>query len=244
MPPTTTPQANKTPNKTLSDALAELASVRDEARVQMHLLSLEAKQRWNELEAKLEALPSDGAADTAITRLRELTRLARAFVDEHRHPVSDSAAAIMTREVRTCSPDDSLNEAARIMWESDCGAVPVTDASGKLLGVITDRDVCMAAYTRGQPLWACAVRSVMSTPGYSCAATDSIERIADTMREHRIRRLPVTDSDGRLIGIVSLADLARSLQSGSGASARWASFAATVAAISTPHSSHQVSAAQ
>jgi CBS domain-containing protein len=239
--PTTT---SHPPNKTIADALAELASVRDEARVQMHLLSLEAKQRWNELEAKLEALPSDGAADTALTRLRELTRVARAFVDEHRRPANDSAAAIMTRQVRTCSPDDSLNEAARIMWESDCGAVPVTDAGGKLLGVITDRDVCMAAYTRGQPLWACAVGSVMSAPCYYCAPTDSIERIADTMREHRIRRLPVADSEGRLLGIVAIADLVRSLQSSGGASSRAPWFAATLAEISTPHATHQVSAAQ
>lgn len=223
--------------KTLSDALAELASVRDEVRVQMHLLSMDAKQSWNELEAKLEAVvPGDGPAETALLRLRELTRLARAFVDDHRRPATGTAAAVMTRNVRTCSADDSLNQAARIMWEVDCGAVPVIDSDGKLIGIVTDRDVCMAAYTRGQPIWACVVGSVMSTPSHHCAPHHSVEQIAEIMREHQIRRVPVTDSAGQLVGLVSLADLARYVDSNAGSSGRAPWFTATIAAVSAPQS--------
>lgn len=235
-----------TPNthsKTLSDALAELSAVRDEVRVQMHLLTLDAKQRWNELEAKLDAVtPGDSAAETALLRLRELTRLARAFVDEHRGPDAGTAAAVMTRNVRTCSVDDSLNQAASIMWEADCGAVPVIDSDGKLLGIVTDRDVCMAAYTRGQPLWACVVGSVMSAPTQYCSPSQPLELVAKIMREHQIRRVPVADSDGRLVGMVSLADLARYVDSSSGSSGRAPWFAATVAAVSTPQASQSAAA--
>ena len=200
----------------------------------MHLFSMDAKQRWNELEAKLQAVANDGATDNALTRLRELTRVTRAFIEEHRHPNAGTVASIMTRNVHTCSRDDSLNQAARVMWEADCGAVPVVDSDGKLLGIITDRDVCMAAYTRGQPIWACVVGSVMSTPCRSCAPDDPLERVVELMRDYRIRRIPVTDGEGRLLGIVSLADLSRFVNSSAGA-ARLPLLASTMAAVSAPH---------
>ena len=150
----------------------------------------------------------------------------------------------MSQGVRTCSPDDSLNHVARILWEADCGAVPVTDAEGRLLGIITDRDVCMASYTRGQPLWACSVSSVMSTPVHHCAPDDSAEHVAEIMRAHQVRRVPVAAPDGRLLGMVSLADIARFVHS-SGSTSRLPWFAATVAAISTPHvPQHAATAAQ
>lgn len=238
-----TTSTSHSPSKTINDALAELVSVRDEARVQMHLFSLDAKQSWNELEAKLAALPSEGPAETALVSLRELTRAARAFIDQHRRPAKDSAAAIMTRNVHTCSADDPLDRAARIMWDADCGSVPVLDSDGKLLGIVTDRDVCMAAYTRGMPISGATVGSVMSTPCHHCAPTDSIERVGEIMREHRIRRVPVADSDGRLLGLVSLADLAHQVHASGGTPARLPWFAATVAAISAPHAAPQAEAA-
>jgi hypothetical protein len=75
------------PTKNLADALAELASVRDEARVQMHLFSLEAKQRWNEIEAKIEAASGKGSVgESALSALFELSRAAREFIEEHRRP--------------------------------------------------------------------------------------------------------------------------------------------------------------
>jgi CBS domain-containing protein len=232
------------PNKTVSDALAELSAVRDEARVQLHLFSLDAKQRWAEFEAKILALSnSERPGEVALSSLREMTRAARDFVEEHRRSALATAGAIMTRNVGSCSPDESLTNAARVMWEADCGAVPVLDPKGMLLGVITDRDICMAAYTRGQPLWACAVRSVMSTPTYTCTPEDSVDRVAEIMRTHKVRRVPVVDADKRLVGMVSLADLARFVQS-SGTSSRLAWFAETVASVSVPQAGPAAVAAQ
>ena len=65
---------------------------------------------------------------------------------------------LMTREVQCCAVGDSLNEAARIMWESDCGVVPVVDSEHRVVGVVTDRDISMAAYTRGRTLQDVSIR--------------------------------------------------------------------------------------
>jgi CBS domain-containing protein len=116
---------------------------------------------------------------------------------------------IMTRNVRTCSPDSPLNEAARIMWERDCGFVPVTEpGSKKLCGVVTDRDICMAAYTRNTPLTDIRVGAVMSRKLETCRAEDDVSVACDRMRERQIRRLPVTDGGGHLVGLIALNDLA------------------------------------
>lgn len=233
-----------TPHRTLSEALAELAAVRDEARVQVHLLSLEAKQRWAEFEAKMLSFSeSERPGELALSSLREVTRAAREFIDEHLRSALGTASAIMTRDVGSCSADDSLIHPARIMWEGDCGAVPVLDANGSVLGIVTDRDICMAAYTRGQPLSDCLVGSVMSTPSFTCSADDPVERIAEVMRSHQVRRVPIVDRENRLIGVVSLADIARWVQS-TATSSRLAWFAETVAALSIPEAGRRAEAAQ
>ena len=69
---------------------------------------------------------------------------------------------VMTRNVAACGVDESLNRAAQLMWECDCGSIPVLDASGSVCGMLTDRDICMAAYTQGLPLTQIPVRNVMS----------------------------------------------------------------------------------
>lgn len=114
---------------------------------------------------------------------------------------------LMTREPGVCAPTDSLPAAARIMWERDCGVVPVID-DGLVVGVITDRDLCMAAYLRGQPLHDCRVSDVMSRPAIVCREQDATDVALNAMREHQVRRLPVVDDQGHLVGIVSLNDLA------------------------------------
>lgn len=118
---------------------------------------------------------------------------------------------LMTREVRSCRPDDSLAEAARIMWDGDCGCLPVRsdDASGQVAGVITDRDICMAALFHGRPLAELRVADVMSTQVRTCRPTDSPESAEKTMAAARVRRLPVVDAGDSLIGMITLADLAR-----------------------------------
>jgi CBS domain-containing protein len=119
---------------------------------------------------------------------------------------------LMTRNVRACEPDDSLSAAARIMWEQDCGCVPVVshgNGQPTLVGMITDRDICMAAYTQAQPLQAAKVQSAMATSLCTCRPTDAIAVALRVMRTNQLHRLPVVDADNHLVGILSLADLAR-----------------------------------
>ena len=140
-------------------------------------------------------------------------------------------ADLMTRDVRVCTIHDSLNAAARIMWEHDCGCVPVVDGHGRLAGIVTDRDICMAAYTQGLPLEAIAVERVMSPRVISCARGDDLEAAHRMMRTHEIHRLPVADSRGRLLGILSLSDLANHSGAASAASAEAVEIATTISAI-------------
>jgi len=116
---------------------------------------------------------------------------------------------IMTRDVRTCRDNDMMNAAAQAMWEQNCGCVPLVDGSGKAVGVITDRDICMASYTQGLPLTQIPVSRAASFNIVTVRDTDSIDSAETLMQQHRVRRLPVTDKDGRLVGIVSLSDLSR-----------------------------------
>ena len=113
---------------------------------------------------------------------------------------------IMTPQPRTASPRTTLAEAAQLLWNGDCGILPVTD-EGKLVGVVTDRDMYIALGTRNQPASDIAVGDVASATVWTCAPTDDVHVALDTMRERRVRRLPVV-ADGSLVGIVSLNDLA------------------------------------
>lgn len=115
---------------------------------------------------------------------------------------------LMTKEVRTCHRHDALNRAAQLMWENDCGAVPVVDSDLKVIGMLTDRDICMAAYTQGVALADASVGSAMSGNICVCNASDNIASAAERMRERQIRRLPVIDDDQRLVGILSMSDIA------------------------------------
>ena len=116
-------------------------------------------------------------------------------------------ADLMTRDVQSCTMHDSLNGAARIMWDHDCGCAPVIDAHGKLVGIVTDRDICMAAYTQGVPLDAIPDERVMSARVVSCGRGDDLETAHRLMRTHEIHRIPVVDTRGRPIGILSLSDV-------------------------------------
>ena len=129
-------------------------------------------------------------------------------------------ADLMTRDVRACTIHESLNAAARIMWEHDCGCVPVVDGHGKLAGIVTDRDICMAAYTQGLPLEAIPVERVMSAQVVSCSRGDDLETAHRLMRTHEIHRIPVADTRGRLIGILTLSDLLNHSRGDSGSRPR------------------------
>jgi CBS domain-containing protein len=117
---------------------------------------------------------------------------------------------LMSKEVRFCMPDHSLACAAQVMWESDCGCVPVVDPAGRVSGIITDRDVCMASYLNARAPQDLKVRDFMSHGVLACRAEDEVADAASMMRRAQVRRLPVTDADGRLMGILSLNDIAAS----------------------------------
>jgi len=116
---------------------------------------------------------------------------------------------LMTGEVCTCRSDDTLNTAAQMMWDSDCGSVPVVDEERRVVGMVTDRDIAMAAYTQGRPLAEMQVSSAMSKTALTVKLKDGLAPAHELMRRNAIRRLPVVEEDGRLAGILSLSDLAR-----------------------------------
>lgn len=116
---------------------------------------------------------------------------------------------LMTGDVATCTATDSLNRAAQLMWERRCGSIPVVDEAGDPLGMVTDRDVSMAAYTQGRRLDDIAVSTAMSRPARTCPAAATAEEAEGLMMAHGVRRLVVVDSEGHLAGIVSIDDIAR-----------------------------------
>ncbi len=115
---------------------------------------------------------------------------------------------LMTTPVQTCCDTDMLNRAAQIMWEGDCGAVPVVDSNKRPIGMITDRDICMASYTQGKPLFQIAVSNAMSRTIIICRKDESVTTAESMMRSHQIRRLPIVGDDGTIVGILSLNDIA------------------------------------
>ena len=120
---------------------------------------------------------------------------------------------IMTTEVASCRETETLAEAVRLMAELDCGCLPVTaDSSARVVGIVTDRDICLASYRLEKPLAELYVRDSMTQPVRTCAPEDSATEAEHVMRDARLRLLPVLDDRGGLVGIVSLTDLAREAQ--------------------------------
>ena len=116
---------------------------------------------------------------------------------------------VMTRNVRTCRPESNLAEVVKDMWEADCGVLPVVGADGRVVGMITDRDICVALATQGRTADRIAVREVAHRPHVcTCLASDATTTALQTMRENQVHRLPVVDDEGHLQGIVSLNDIA------------------------------------
>ena len=140
-------------------------------------------------------------------------------------------ASLVHRDVMSCTIHDSLERAAQLMWDHDVGCLPVIDDQGHVTGMVTDRDVCMAAYTQGAPLRAIPVTTAMAKHVFSCELGDEVETVERTMREHQIRRMPVIDEQGHPMGIVSLNDLARGATHGTAPPSEGT---ATLVAVSAP----------
>ena len=115
---------------------------------------------------------------------------------------------VMTLNVKACFMSDSLAAAARVMWEHDCGCVPVLNEHAQVVGMLTDRDVCMTVFFQGVSMTEIKVSTVMSRQLFVCAADDDLSAAEKTMCEKKVRRLPVLDQQARLVGLLSLSDIA------------------------------------
>jgi CBS domain-containing protein len=114
---------------------------------------------------------------------------------------------IMVRDAKFCRLDTNLAEAVEILWNNDCGALPVLDGEGKVVAMITDRNICIALGTRNLRPSEIKVSEVAPQEVYTCAPEDDIRAALRTMQTQRVRRLPVVSEDGLLRGILSLDDI-------------------------------------
>jgi len=114
---------------------------------------------------------------------------------------------VMKKDVESCERNTDLAAAAMIMWRKDCGVVPVVGKEGEAVGMITDRDICMAVATRHCRPEEVAVGDVMSEKLYKVRPGDDIRAALEAMRSERVRRLPVVSPDGVLQGIISINDI-------------------------------------
>jgi CBS domain-containing protein len=130
------------------------------------------------------------------------------FLEEMPMRVQD----VMTSPAHSCAPDASLAAAALAMRDYDCGAMPVLDAGGRPVGILTDRDVCMAVAQKNRFPAAIRVSEVMTLEPFTCSPGTGLGDVLVLMAACQIRRLPVVDGDGRLVGIVSLSDIVSAVE--------------------------------
>ncbi len=114
---------------------------------------------------------------------------------------------MMSADVKSCGEQTDLASVAQIMWDGDCGIVPVVNSEHQLVGVITDRDICIAAATRASSPASIRAQDVMSRVLATCVGDDDAAEALETLKNRRIRRLPVVDDRDRLIGVLSVNDL-------------------------------------
>ena len=119
------------------------------------------------------------------------------------------AHELMTRRVATVHPVTSVERAARLMEECDCGALPVVGDNGVLVGMVTDRDIAIRIVARGRDVRNAMVADCMTDRVFACYATESIAECMRQMAGHKVRRMPIVDEGGRLVGILAQGDLAR-----------------------------------
>jgi CBS domain-containing protein len=118
------------------------------------------------------------------------------------------AAEVMTPCVATCRVDQTAEDAARLMWDHDCGVVPVIDQDGSLKGVVTDRDLLMASQMQGKRPSELRLSALVPGPVETCREDDDVQSVLAKMADRQIRRVPIVDKGRRLVGIVSINDLA------------------------------------
>ena len=114
---------------------------------------------------------------------------------------------IMTHTAVCCGPDTNVAAAVEMMWNRNCGMLPVVDPDGKLVGIVTDRDICIALGTRNQLAGSLPVREVATKTVHTCSPDEEIHVALQTMAENKVHRLPVVDQDGKIQGVLSMDDI-------------------------------------
>ncbi len=115
--------------------------------------------------------------------------------------------ALMNPRVKSAGTDASVADVVLLMEKHDCGAIPILNAARKLVGIVTDRDICLALAFRPLPAAGIPITDVMSKRVYACSPEEDLSAALQTMRNRKVRRLPVVDATGRLVGILSMDDV-------------------------------------
>jgi CBS domain-containing protein len=121
-----------------------------------------------------------------------------------------TCAQVMTKDPACCVPTDSASRAAKIMKTEDVGSTPVCESrqSRKLVGIVTDRDLALHVVAEGRDANNTLVQDVMTREPFACLGEDDLQRALDAMQKHQVRRIPVVDRSGQLVGIIAQADIA------------------------------------
>jgi CBS domain-containing protein len=121
------------------------------------------------------------------------------------------AKDIMTKKPKCVTPETSVREAARLMKQEDVGVLPVVDREGsdRLVGIVTDRDITMRHVAEGHDSATCPVREVMTSNVRTARENDDVDEVMELMGQEQVRRIPVVDERGSLVGIVAQADIVR-----------------------------------
>ncbi len=150
---------------------------------------------------------------------------------------------LMSHPAITCHVNDDLNTPAKLMWDHDCGVIAVVRDDGKLAGMVTDRDICMAAHIQGRSLDQILVNSVMAKHVLSAHPDQELGEVERLMAEHQVHRIPVVDEDHRPVGVLSLTDLAlESVEPDTRMKNGMFKVARTLAAVSRRRAAKQVAA--
>lgn len=117
---------------------------------------------------------------------------------------------VMCKNVVSCNASSNLDEVAKMMWDNDCGSVPIVDDENQPIGIVTDRDIAMGASIAHRPLWEITSAEINNgRAAITCEQNDDVQSALSTMKEKQVRRLPVVNDSGELSGIVSIGDLVK-----------------------------------
>ena len=136
-----------------------------------------------------------------------LRTLSRGHGTTYQRGVKMKVRDLMTTNAVSCRPDTNLAAVGALMWEHDCGLIPVVDDTERVSGVITDRDICIALSTRDKQPSRITAREITTAPAFVCSPDDDIQAALITMSRERLHRLPVVNRDRGLVGILSINDV-------------------------------------